>query len=203
MCTVYIFRERDSNNAAISLKHYCYYDYEVVVSVESKSYSQNLEVYARLESSYVSICKLQALYFVTNNFWESPSLWLLEILLQSTYLWSVPLPPPKSKLIWQPKWHLTSVEDFNITPCPEPQCWKNKATESPRLKQSLTETNYIYRERDSNNSAASLKSYCYYDDEYYCYYYYHLGIDDIVVYILGRRAFIMEEGVTKWQVGLA
>jgi hypothetical protein len=52
---------------------------EVVVSVELKLQRQNckscwnLEVCARvprLESNYVSTCKLQSLYFVTSSFWR-------------------------------------------------------------------------------------------------------------------------------------
>ena len=52
---------------------------DVVVSVESRLHSRNctcywnLEVYARvprLESNYVSICKLWPLHFVTCNFWR-------------------------------------------------------------------------------------------------------------------------------------
>ena len=53
---------------------------EVAVSVESKLQSQNCTSYwtlevstrvPRLESIYVSICKLQPLYFVIGRFWRS------------------------------------------------------------------------------------------------------------------------------------
>ena len=61
----------------------CVCQAEVVVSAESKLQSQNcrsywnLEVYARvprLESNYVSICKLQQLIFCDNQFLGRPSL---------------------------------------------------------------------------------------------------------------------------------
>jgi hypothetical protein len=92
---------------------------EVVANAKSKLHSQNcrsywkLEVYAkmpRLESNYVFICKLQSLYFVTSIFLEKPSTEKGENYVEHIF---VKCPPPLS-LFWWPKWHLTSVEDFNI-----------------------------------------------------------------------------------------
>ena len=69
---------------------------EVVVSAESKLHSRNckihwnLEVSARvprLESNYVSTCKIATTVFCDRQFLERPSLWLMET-LQSTFLWS-------------------------------------------------------------------------------------------------------------------
>ena len=93
---------------------------KVVVGAESKLLSRNCRSYwilevstrvPRLESSYVSIYKLQPLYFVTCSFgrglhyegWKLCKAQFCE------------LPPhKKKKLFWRPKWHLTGVEDFNI-----------------------------------------------------------------------------------------
>ena len=96
---------------------------KVAISVELKLQSQNcksywnLEVYARvprLESNYIFICKMQALYFLIGIFFERPCEgWKL------CRVHFCKVPPPKKKLkIWWPKWHLTNVEDFNIEHCP-------------------------------------------------------------------------------------
>ena len=90
---------------------------EVAVSVESKLQSWNCRSYwnlkvsarmPRLESIFVSICKLQLLYFVTwilgDAFTVSGGNFAGHIYVKC---------PPKKTFLW-PKWHLTGVEDFNI-----------------------------------------------------------------------------------------
>ena len=62
----------------------------------------------------VQLCfylQIADIVFCDKQFLEKSSMWRVET-LQSTILWSAP--KTKQKKIWQPKWHLTGVEDFNI-----------------------------------------------------------------------------------------
>jgi hypothetical protein len=104
-----------------TLTYSCACQAEVVVSAKSKLHSRNcksywnFEVFARvprLASNYVSICKLQALYFVTCWFWRGVNCerWKLCI----AHFCEV---PKHFNLILTTKWHLTCVEDFNIEHC--------------------------------------------------------------------------------------
>ena len=55
------------------------------------------------------LCKLQPMYFKTCNLWIGLQCdwWKL----RRAHFCEV---PPKKKLFWRSKWHLTGVEDFNI-----------------------------------------------------------------------------------------
>jgi hypothetical protein len=81
---------------------------EVAVSAESKL-QEFLEFGSVCNSAKIEVQLCFCLQIATTkpcdkHFWERPSLWLVET-LQSTFLWSAPLPPSPQK-----KRHLTCVE---------------------------------------------------------------------------------------------
>ena len=104
----------------------------------------NLEVstrVARLESNHVPICKLHPLYFVTRQFWEKPSVFRMKTLLEHSFI-KCPNNHTKKTLFWQPKWHLTGVEDFNIEQWPVEKS-NSQVEEGSRRKWNFSEPNCV------------------------------------------------------------